>query len=193
MNNNNNRFLLLRNAYLDKIITPKKDYDTFLDFVKAYYHPEEITEEESVYNATYKNGMFLTLQETAKKSGIEIDTVEEINQKLQFDYFVLLSYDFRSTVTFLPIKPGNRKTYLIFERKTGFFDTNSDYLAMELRIIKGIDKNILTANDFTEEEMRYLNALDYLYQEGLLIHSQAVLAENERLIQALKDKLPHED
>lgn len=193
MNNNHERFRILRDTYYDKIITPQKDYDAFLDFVRDYYQPEEITEEESVYNATYKNGMFLTLQETAKKSGTEIDTIEEINQKLQFDYFVLPSYDFRSTKAFLPLQPGNRKTYLIFERKTGFFDTNSDYLAMELRIIKGIDKNILTANDFTEEEMRYLNALDYLYREGLLIHSEAVLAENERLIQALNNKLPSKD
>lgn len=193
MNNNHERFRILRDTYYDKIITPKKDYDAFLDFVKDYYQPEEITEDESVYNATYKKEMFLSLQETAKLNGIVIDTAEEINQKLQFDYFVLPSYDFRSTKAFLPLQPGNRKTYLICERKTGFLDTNSDYLAMELRIIKGIDKNILTANDFTEEEMRYLNALDYLYREGLLIHSEAGLAENERLIQALKDNLPDED
>ena len=193
MNNNHERFRILRDTYYDKIITPQKDYDAFLDFVKDYYQPEEITEEESVYNATYKKGMFLTLQETAKKSGIEIDTVEEINQKLQFDYFVLPSYDFRSTAAFLPLKSENRKTYLISERKTGFLDTNSDYLAMELRIIRGIDESILSAESFTEEQMRYLNALDYLYREGLLIHSEAVLAENERLIQALKDKFPHED
>lgn len=193
MNNNHERFRILRDTYYDKIITPQKDYDAFLDFVRDYYQPEEITEEESVYNATYKNGMFLTLQETAKKSGIEIDTIEEINQKLRFDYFVLPSYDFRSTAAFLPLKSENRKTYLISERKTGFLDTNSDYLAMELRIIRGIDESILSAESFTEEQMRYLNALDYLYREGLLIHSEAVLAQNERLIQALKDKLPHED
>ena len=69
MNNNNNRFLLLRNTYSDKIITPKKDYDAFLYFVKDYYQPEEITEEESVYNATYKKGMFRKPQ---KRAGLKL-------------------------------------------------------------------------------------------------------------------------
>lgn len=54
MKNNNERFCILRDTYYDKIITPKKNYDVFLDFVKDYYQPEEITKEESVYNATYK-------------------------------------------------------------------------------------------------------------------------------------------
>jgi len=132
--------------------------------------------------------MFLTLQQAARQHGIEAETADEIDHLLHFDYFVLDSYDFRSTAAFLPIKEGNRKTYLILERKTGFLDTNSDYLAMELCVIRGIGEDILTAQSFTDEQMRYLNALDYLYQKGLAVHSEFVLLQNEQLLQALKKK-----
>ena len=57
---------------------------------------------------------------------------------------------------------------------------------MELCVIRGIGEDILTAQSFTDEQMRYLNALDYLYQKGLAVHSESVLLQNEQLLQALK-------
>ena len=167
MKNYDLKFSRMRDEYRDKIITPEKSYDELLAFIMDYYHPLTVSEDDSVYNQAYKKVMFPVIQEQAAKKGIHIENMEDLNTKLHFDYFVLDDYNFRSKADLLMYKKGDARTWLITERETLWFDTNSNYLISELIVARGISPEILTCEHFNEYQQTYLFHVNYLFKQGL--------------------------